>query len=70
MIRTERVLEAAVRGAGVHEEGVAELADVTEPLDGGRVDHREGVGVESDVVPQRVADDLEAEAHGADPPWR
>jgi len=65
MICAERVLEAAVGGAGVDEEGVAELADVTEPLHGRGVDHRERFGVEPDVVPERVADDFEAGRHGA-----
>src|SRR5437879_13299252 len=59
MISAEGVLEAAVRGARVDEEGMAQLPHVAESLNGGGVDHREGRGVEPDVVPERVADDLE-----------
>ena len=47
------------RGAGIDEERVPQLTDVTQPLDGGGVDHGQRFGIEPDVVPERVADDLE-----------
>jgi len=59
MVRAERVLEAAVRGAGIDEERVPQLAYVAQPLDGGGVDHGKRFGIEPDVIPERVADDLE-----------
>src|SRR3989442_1204545 len=59
VVRAERVLEAAMRGAGIDEERVPQLTDVTQPLDGGGVDHGQRFGIEPDVVPERVADDLE-----------
>ena len=64
MVGAERVLEPRVRGAGVDEERVSQLAHVPQPLHRGRVHHGECLGVEPDVVPQRVADDLEL-AHRA-----
>src|SRR2546422_3934429 len=60
MIGPQGVLEAAVGGARIDEEGMAQLAHVAEALHGGRVDYRDGLGVEPDVVPERVANDLEA----------
>src|SRR5712692_8844428 len=59
MIRTQRVLEARVGSPRIDEKCVAELADVAEPLEGWRIDHRQSLGLEADVVPDRVADDLE-----------
>src|SRR3989454_7215122 len=38
VVRAERVLEAAMRGAGIDEERVPQLTDVTQPLDGRGVD--------------------------------
>src|SRR5439155_8216010 len=52
-------LEAAMGGSGIEEERVTQLADVTQPVDGGGVDHGQRFGIETDVVPERVADDLE-----------
>jgi len=52
------MLEARVRGAGIDEEGETELADVAESLKGRRVDQLEGERVETDVVPEWVADDF------------
>jgi hypothetical protein len=60
VVRAEGVLEPGMRGAGIHQEGVAELADVPEALHGRRVEHAQRRPVEADVVPERVADDLEA----------
>ena len=60
VIGAEGVLEAGVGGAGIDQEGVAQLSDVPEALQGGRVEHAQRRPVEADVVPERVADDLEA----------
>src|SRR5690242_18852932 len=59
MICAERMLEAGVRGAGVHQKRVTQLPDIAQPLERGRVDDGERLGLEADVVPQRVANDLE-----------
>ncbi len=59
VVGAERVLEAGMGGARVDEEGVAELADVTEALDRRCVERRDGGAVEPDVVPERIADDFE-----------
>src|SRR5204863_8907645 len=64
VVWAQRVLEAAVSGARIDEEGMAQLAHVAEALHGGRVDNRDGLGVEPDVVPERVANDLEARQRG------
>ena len=58
MIRAERMLEAGVGGAGIDQEGVADLADVAEALNGAECRGRAARAVDPDVVPQRVADDL------------
>src|ERR1041384_1688659 len=59
MICAERVLEAGVRGAGVHQKRVTELPDIAQPLERRRGREGERLGLEADVVPQRVANDLE-----------
>ena len=64
MIGAERVLEAGVGGAGIDKEGVAELPDIAKPLDGGRIQYLQRRTVQPDVVPQRVADDLESGSQG------
>ena len=58
MVRTERVLEARVSGAGVDEIRESELADVAQPLERTRVDQPERQRVDADVVPERIANDL------------
>ena len=67
VVRAERVLEPGVGGAGIDEEGVTELPDVAEALERRRVQGLERRRVEPDVVPERVADDLEL---GGLPPSR
>jgi len=59
MVRTQSVLEARVGGARVDEKRVSQLAHVAQALNGGRIHDGERLGLEPDVVPQRVADDLE-----------
>ena len=69
VIGAERVLETGVGGAGIDQEGVPQLAHVPEPLHRGRIDDRECSGVKADVVPERVANDLEVTSrlcHGRD----
>jgi hypothetical protein len=58
MVGTEGVLEAGMGSAGIHQKGVAELTDVAEPLNGGRVECDERRAVQPDVVPERVANDF------------
>src|SRR6266850_620297 len=55
MVRTQRVLKAGVRSAGVNEECVTELSDVPQTLERRRIDDGERLGLEADVVPERVA---------------
>jgi hypothetical protein len=66
VIRAERVLESRVGGARVHEVRVAELPDVSQPLERCAVDDAERARVDPDVVPERVPHDLEVagERHG------
>ena len=59
VIGAERVLEAGVGSAGIDEERVTELAHVAQALDGRRVEDRQRLRFEADVVPERVANDLE-----------
>ena len=59
VIGAEHVLEAGVGGARIDEEGVPELPDVPQALHRGRVDDSQRLGLQADVIPQRVADDLE-----------
>ena len=55
------MLETGVGGAGIDEEGVAELADVAQALHRRGVEHRQCRLDEADVVPEGIADDLEWE---------
>jgi len=55
MVCTERVLKPRVRGAWVNEKCVTELPDVPQTLEGRCIDDRERLGLEADVVPERVA---------------
>src|SRR3989442_1855728 len=59
MVCTQRVLKPGVGGARVNEKCVTELPDVPQTLERRRIDDRERLGLEADVVPQRVANDLE-----------
>src|SRR5712691_9293150 len=59
MVCTQRVLKPGVCGPRVNEKCVTELPDVPQPLERRRVDDRERLGLEADVVPKRVANDLE-----------
>src|SRR2546430_92713 len=59
MVCTERVLKPGMRGARVNEKCVTELPDVPQALERRRIDDGERLGLEADVVPQRVANDLE-----------
>ena len=59
VVGAQRVLEAGVGGAGIDEEGVAELADVAQALHRRGVEHGQRRLVEADVVPEGIADDLE-----------
>ncbi len=59
MIRAERMLEPGVGGAGIDEEGEADLADVAQALERRRVEREQRRPVQADVVPEGVADDLQ-----------
>src|SRR5687768_1027091 len=62
MVRPQRVLESSVGGAGIYEIGPAKLPDVPKSLDDVGVDESERELVDSDVVPDGVAQYLEAHA--------
>src|SRR5438874_4936137 len=59
MVRPERVLKPGMRGARVNEKCVTKLPDVPQTLERRRIDDGERLGLEADVVPERVANDLE-----------
>ena len=59
MIGAEGMLETRVRSAGIDEKRVTKLAHVAQALHGRRVEDGERLGLEADVVSERVANDLE-----------
>ena len=59
VVGAECVLEAGMGGAGVNQEGVADLADVAESLHRRACRAGQRRAVESDIVPERIADDLQ-----------
>ena len=62
VVRPERVLEPRVGRARVDEKRQPELPNVAQPLERRRIDQLEAERIEPDVVPERVADDLDG--HG------
>ena len=56
------MLEPRMRRTGVDEEGVPELPHVPQALKRRRIDYGESLRLEADVVPERVANDLERQA--------
>ena len=62
MMRAERMLESRVRRSGIDEIRPTELANVAETLEDFGVDELKGQLVDADVVPDRVAQDLESHA--------
>jgi hypothetical protein len=65
VIRAERMLEPGMRGPGIDEEGMAELPHVSQALKRRRVDHGHSLGLEADVIPKRVANDLERQTRAS-----
>ena len=59
VVGAERVLEPGVGRAGIDQEGVTDLADVSESLHRSGVQREQRRPVEPDVVPEGVADDLD-----------
>ena len=59
MIGAEGVLEPRMGSAGIDQKRVAELAHVAQALYGWRVEDGKRLGLKADVVPERVANDLE-----------
>ena len=59
MVGAEGVLESGVGRTGIDQEGVADLPDVAEPLDGGGVQGEQRRPIEPDVVPQWISNDLD-----------
>ncbi|MBW8768155.1 MAG: hypothetical protein JF589_00190 [Gemmatimonadetes bacterium] len=62
VVRAEGVLEARVARAGIDEVGQPELAHVAQSLEGARVDEPQRERIDADVVPERIANDLERHA--------
>ena len=56
MIRAERMFEAGMSGAGIDQKTVADLSYVPEALNGGSVESEQRRAVDTDVIPERVAD--------------
>src|SRR3984893_17461460 len=69
-MRAEGMLESRVGGTGVDEIGPTELTYVSEPLKDFGVDERERQLVDTNVVPDGVAQDLEAHGPSLAPGWR
>jgi hypothetical protein len=65
MMRAERVLEAGVSRAGINQICPAKLPDVTQTLKNLGVDELERQLVDADVIPDGVAQDLEADRPSA-----
>ena len=65
MLRAQGLFEAGVGGAGIDEEGVTELADITKALDRGCIERGQRHSIKRDVVPQGVADNLIVTSHGS-----
>src|SRR5258706_347527 len=58
MVCAEGVLESSVCGAWVDQKCMTKLPDVPQTLERGRIDDRESLGLEADVVPEWVANYL------------
>ena len=63
VVCAQGVLEPRVGRAGIDEECMTQLSYIAQALHGGCVGDRECLRIEPNVVPQRIAYDLEA-AHG------
>ena len=61
MMRTQRMLEARMRRTRIHQISPAQLSDVAKPLEDVGVDKLQGKLVDADVVPDGVAQNLEAD---------
>jgi hypothetical protein len=59
VIGAQRMLEARVRRAGIDQIRIAELPHIPQTLDCRGVQHRQRIAIHSDVVPERIANDLE-----------
>lgn len=70
VVGAECVLESRVGRAGVDEVSPTELANVSEPLKDFGVDERERQLVDTNVVPDRVAQNLEANRPSLASDWR
>ncbi len=58
MVCAQGVLKPGVRRARVDEKCVTKLPDVPQTLERRRIDDRKSLGLEADVVPERVANYL------------
>src|SRR5687768_1390679 len=58
MIRAQRMLKSRMAGARIHQENEPELPHVPQPLKRRRIDQSKRERVDTDVVPEGVADDL------------
>ena len=58
MIRAERMLEPRVCRAGINEKCMPELPHVPQALKRRGIDNGQSLGLEADVVPEGVANDL------------
>ena len=57
-MRAKRVFKARVRRTGIDEERVAKLPHISQPLQRRRVHQCQRERIESDVVPERIANDF------------
>src|SRR5258705_3267745 len=70
VVRAECVLEARVGGTGIHEVGPAKLPNVSESLKDFGINEPEGKLIDPDVVPDGVAQNLEAHSPFGPRRWR
>ena len=63
-IRAERVLETRMAGARIYQKRQPELSHVPQPLEGRCVDQAKGERLDTDVIPEGIADDLHYSRYG------
>ncbi len=59
MMRAKRMLKSRMRGAGIHEVRQAELTHIAQALHDERVEQRKRECIQPNVIPQRVAQDIQ-----------
>ena len=58
MVRTQSMLKTRMGGSRIDQEAVTDLADVSKALNSGGVEREKRRSVETDIIPERIPDDL------------